>query len=125
MHDDAKENYSQAVHYMAGEIFEPMMMRMASLMKPKKPEVKWVSLIDPFDLSPYNIYNEVGHALLNVLEFIPGVGDVADTADMVSDGKVIAGRVKHPERVIQTPDGVKNSRRPDGSLYGINVGKQL
>lgn len=40
MLDDAKENYSQTVYYMAGEIFEPVMMRMASLMKPKKPEVK-------------------------------------------------------------------------------------
>ena len=40
MIDDAKENYSQSVHYMVGEIFEPIMMRMASLMKPKKPEVK-------------------------------------------------------------------------------------
>jgi len=55
---------------------------------------------------------------------------IADTADMVSDGKVIAGGGKYPERVIQTPGGVKNSRRPDilverpdGSLYGINVGK--
>lgn len=38
--DDAKEHYSQTVHYMVGEIFEPVMMRMASLMKPKKPEVK-------------------------------------------------------------------------------------
>ena len=40
MLDDAKENYSQTVHYMAGEIFESVMMRMARLMKPKKPEVK-------------------------------------------------------------------------------------
>lgn len=41
MLDDAKENHSQAVHYMAGEIFSPVMMKMASLMKPKKPaEVK-------------------------------------------------------------------------------------
>lgn len=40
MLDDAKENYSQTVHFMAGEIFESVMMRMASLMKPKKPEVK-------------------------------------------------------------------------------------
>jgi hypothetical protein len=38
--DDAKENYSQSVHYMVGEIFEPIMMRMANIMKPKKPEVK-------------------------------------------------------------------------------------
>ena len=40
MLDDAKENYSQSVHYMVGEIFEPIMMRMANIMKPKKPEVK-------------------------------------------------------------------------------------
>ncbi len=39
MLDDTKENYSQSVHYMVGEIFEPIMM-MASIMKPKKPEVK-------------------------------------------------------------------------------------
>lgn len=38
--DETKENYSQTVHYMVGEIFEPVMMRMASLMKPKKPGVK-------------------------------------------------------------------------------------
>ena len=40
MLDDTKENYSQSVHYMVGEIFEPIMMRMANIMKPKKPEVK-------------------------------------------------------------------------------------
>ena len=40
MLEDAKENYSQTVHYMTGEIFEPVMIKMASLMKPKKPEVK-------------------------------------------------------------------------------------
>jgi hypothetical protein len=28
------------VHYMVGEILEPVMMRMASLMKPKNLEVK-------------------------------------------------------------------------------------
>ena len=38
--DETKENYSPMVHYMVGEIFEPVMMRMASIMKPKKPEVK-------------------------------------------------------------------------------------
>lgn len=38
--DETKENYSQTVHYMVGEIFEPVMMKMASLMKPKKPGVK-------------------------------------------------------------------------------------
>ena len=40
MLDEAKVNYSQAVHYMAGEIFESVMMKMASLTKPKKLEVK-------------------------------------------------------------------------------------
>lgn len=38
--DETKENYSPMVHYMVGEILEPLMMKMASLMKPKKPEVK-------------------------------------------------------------------------------------
>jgi hypothetical protein len=28
------------VNYMVGEILEPVMMKMASLMKPKKPEVR-------------------------------------------------------------------------------------
>ena len=38
--DETKENCSLAVHYMVGEILEPLMMKMASLMKPKKPEVR-------------------------------------------------------------------------------------
>ena len=38
--DETKENYSPTVHYMVGEILEPVMMKMASLMKPKKPGVK-------------------------------------------------------------------------------------
>lgn len=38
--DETKENHSLMVHYMVGEILEPLMMKMASLMKPKKPEVK-------------------------------------------------------------------------------------
>ena len=38
--DETKENYSQMVHYMVGEILEPLMMKMARLMKLKKPEVK-------------------------------------------------------------------------------------
>jgi len=38
--DEAKENYSPMVHYMVGEILEPLMMKMARLMKLKKPEVK-------------------------------------------------------------------------------------
>jgi len=37
---ETKENYSPMVHYMVGEILEPAMMKMASLMKPKKPEVR-------------------------------------------------------------------------------------
>ena len=35
--DETKENYSPMVHYMVGEILEPVMMKMARLMKPKKP----------------------------------------------------------------------------------------
>jgi hypothetical protein len=38
--DETKDNCSPTVHYMAGEIFEPVMIKMASLMKPKKPGVK-------------------------------------------------------------------------------------
>jgi hypothetical protein len=38
--DETKENYSPMVHYMVGEILEPVMMKMARLMKLKKPEVK-------------------------------------------------------------------------------------
>jgi len=38
--DETKENYSPTVHYMLGEILEPVMMMMARLMKLKKPGVK-------------------------------------------------------------------------------------
>ena len=38
--DETKENYSPMVHYMVGEILEPVMMKMASMMKLKKPGVK-------------------------------------------------------------------------------------
>jgi hypothetical protein len=38
--DETKENYSPTVHYMVGEILEPVMMKVARLMKLKKPEVK-------------------------------------------------------------------------------------
>ena len=38
--DETKENYPPMVHYMVGEILEPLIMKMASLMKPKKPGVK-------------------------------------------------------------------------------------
>lgn len=37
--DETRENYSPTVHYMVGEILEPVMMKMASLIKPKKPGV--------------------------------------------------------------------------------------
>lgn len=36
--EETKENYSQAVHYMVGEILNPVMMKMASMMKSKKPK---------------------------------------------------------------------------------------
>jgi RHS repeat-associated protein len=52
-------------------------------------------------------------------------------ADSVRDGKVIAGGQRLPERAFPTPGGFKSSRRPDilverpdGTRYGINVGKQ-
>jgi len=35
--DETKENYSPMVHYMVGEILEPVMMKMARLMKLNKP----------------------------------------------------------------------------------------
>ena len=38
--DETKENYSPTVHYMVGEILEPVMMKMARLMRLKKPGVK-------------------------------------------------------------------------------------
>ena len=53
-----------------------------------------------------------------------------DVADSVTDGKIIAGGQRLPEVSIKTPGGIKSSRRPDilverpdGSTYGINVGK--
>jgi hypothetical protein len=51
--------------------------------------------------------------------------------DQVTDGQVIAVGGSLPEREFATPGGSKGSRRPDvlvqrpdGSIYGINVGKQ-
>ncbi|GAE90931.1 hypothetical protein [Acetivibrio straminisolvens] len=38
--DETKENYSPMVHYMVGEILEPVMMKMVRLMKLNKPGVK-------------------------------------------------------------------------------------
>ena len=38
--DETKENYSPTVHYMVGEILDPVMMKMARLMKLKKSGVK-------------------------------------------------------------------------------------
>lgn len=56
---------------------------------------------------------------------------IKEVADSVTDGRVVAGGARAPEAVIQTPGGVKGSRRPDvlverpdGTQYGINVGLQ-
>jgi hypothetical protein len=56
---------------------------------------------------------------------------IEEVAASVADGEVIAGGQILPERAIDTPGGKKTKRRPDvlvkrrdGSLYGINVGKQ-
>ena len=57
---------------------------------------------------------------------------IEKVASEVNDGVIIAGggRGYPPEAIIKTPNGLKQSRRPDilvqkydGSLYGINVGK--
>ncbi len=55
---------------------------------------------------------------------------IAEVASQVKDGKIIAGGQVLPEKAIPTSGGFKNSRRPDilvekpdGSIYGINVGK--
>ncbi|MCK6576304.1 hypothetical protein L6V77_35090, partial [Myxococcota bacterium] len=58
---------------------------------------------------------------------------IRDVADSITDGRIIGGgqRPGLPEAVIPTPGGFKSGRRPDilvqrpdGSVYGINVGKQ-
>jgi len=56
---------------------------------------------------------------------------IEEVAGQVDDGEVIAGGGALPERAFDTPGGFKSSRRPDilvqrpdGSVYGINVGKQ-
>ncbi|GAA2121177.1 DNRLRE domain-containing protein [Streptomyces synnematoformans] len=56
---------------------------------------------------------------------------IDEVAGQVTDGVVIAGGARLPERAIATPGGFKGSRRPDilvqradGSVYGVNVGKQ-
>ncbi len=56
---------------------------------------------------------------------------IEEVAGQVQDGDVIAGGGALPERAFDTPGGFKGSRRPDilvqrpdGSQYGINVGKQ-
>lgn len=56
---------------------------------------------------------------------------IAEVAGQVSDGRVIGGGQMMPEVSFPTPGGFKSSRRPDvlverpdGSIYGINVGKQ-
>jgi len=55
---------------------------------------------------------------------------IAEVARKVRDGRIIAGGQLLPEKAIPTPNGLKSSRRPDilvekpdGSIYGINVGK--
>ena len=57
---------------------------------------------------------------------------IEEIASNINDGNVIAGggRGYAPERLIQTPGGIKKARRPDilvkredGTIYGINVGK--
>ncbi len=58
---------------------------------------------------------------------------IKEIADWVTDGDVVAGgqRLGLPEEVVPTPLGTKSARRPDitvrrpdGSRYGINVGRQ-
>ncbi|NBH08277.1 polymorphic toxin-type HINT domain-containing protein [Amycolatopsis sp. SID8362] len=56
---------------------------------------------------------------------------IAEVAEQVTDGEVIAGGGMLPEQGFSTPGGFKGSRRPDilveredGTQYGINVGKQ-
>lgn len=55
---------------------------------------------------------------------------IEEVANQVDDGIVIAGGGKHKEKLISTPEGKKSGRRPDvlverpdGTLYGINVGR--
>ena len=55
---------------------------------------------------------------------------IAEVARKVRDGRIIAGGQLLPEKAILTPNGLESSRRPDilvekpdGSIYGINVGK--
>jgi RHS repeat-associated protein len=61
----------------------------------------------------------------------PHNAKVREVAAQVKDGEVIAGGGVKPERLIKTPGGVKGGRRPDilvqkpdGSQYGINVGRE-
>ena len=56
---------------------------------------------------------------------------IAEVAAKVKDGKIIGGGQQMAEVEFATPKGFKSSRRPDilverpdGSIYGINVGKQ-
>lgn len=55
---------------------------------------------------------------------------IEEIASQITDGEVIAGGGIYKEKVIPTPNGVKSGRRPDilvrkpdGTMYGINVGK--
>jgi hypothetical protein len=56
---------------------------------------------------------------------------ISEVADQVADGDVLAGGQIRPERAFPTPGGFKSARRPDvlvqrpnGTIYGINVGRQ-
>lgn len=57
---------------------------------------------------------------------------IKEVADSVQDGQIVAGgQTGLPEQLIRTPGGLRSGRRPDvlvrrpdGSQYGINVGRQ-
>ena len=55
---------------------------------------------------------------------------ISEVANLVTDGEIIAGGQSLREKLIPTPGGYKSSRRPDilvkkpdGTMYGINVGR--
>ena len=50
-----------------------------------------VNYLDPFGLEPCEFFSGLGHSVLNILELIPGIGDVFDIANAIwyfSEGKV-------------------------------------
>ena len=61
----------------------------------------------------------------------PHNSKIREVGNQVADGEIVAGGGRLPEQLIKTPGGIKSGRRPDilverpdGSRYGINVGKQ-